>query len=75
MERLSTGGTRHVAEFHRAESAKMDGTERMAKLRARRSLLPDAHDAARQKDADQAGQRGALQMQSLLSRWKECRRQ
>ena len=41
MERLSTGGTHHRAEFRRSESARMDGAERMAKLRARRSLFPD----------------------------------
>ena len=50
-ERLSTGGTCHAAEFHPAHSARMDGTERMAKLRARLSLFPEEQAESRAKDA------------------------
>ena len=45
---------RYEAEFRRADSARMDGTEHMAKQRARRSLFPDEQVAIRHKDAEQA---------------------
>lgn len=57
MERLSTGGTRHQAQFHRGHSARLTDAERSAKMRARRSLFPEAHTIAKAKHAAAAKQR------------------
>jgi hypothetical protein len=51
MERVSTGGTRHEAQYKRPQSGQMNGSERMAKARARTSLFPDEAAAAREQNA------------------------
>ena len=51
MEKVSTGGTRHEAQYKRPQSGQMNGSERMAKARARTSLFPDEAAAAREQNA------------------------
>ena len=52
MERLSTGGTRHAAEFKRSSSGAMSGAERMKRARVRASLFPEKLAASRRTDAE-----------------------
>lgn len=52
MERVSTGGTRYVAEFERAATCgAMTAAERALKKRKRRTLFPGAQDADRKRAA------------------------
>ena len=51
MDRVSTGGTRHVAQFHRQTDGPMSAAERAKKKRVRASLFPKEHAVARSLDA------------------------
>ena len=57
LERVSTGGTRHQAQFERASTGPMSGAERMKKQRARCSLFPETQASAREKDAERVAAR------------------
>lgn len=59
LERVSTGGTRHQAQFERASTGPMSGAERMKKQRARCSLFPETQASAREKDAERVAARRA----------------
>ena len=52
MERVSTGGTRHAAEFKRTSSGAMSGAERMKKARVRATLFPDRQATSLRTDAE-----------------------
>ena len=52
MERVSTGGTRHAAEFKRKSSGAMSGAERMKKARVRATLFPDRQAMSLRTDAE-----------------------
>ena len=56
LERISTGGTRHQAQFERASTGPMSGEERMKKQRAR-CLFPETQASAREKDAERVAAR------------------
>ena len=57
LERISTDGTRHQAQFERASTGPMSGAERMKKQRARCSLFPETQASAREKDAERVAAR------------------
>jgi hypothetical protein len=59
LERISTGGTRHQAQFERASTGPMSGAERMKKQRARCSLFPETQASARENDAERVAARRA----------------
>jgi len=52
MERLSTGGTHHVAKFQRTGLGPLSVSERKQKSRAKASLFPEKEAEARDKDAE-----------------------
>ena len=69
LERISTGGTRHQAQFERASTGPMSGAERMKKQRARCSLFPETQASAREKDAERvAARRTAAGERSMVLR-------
>ena len=55
LERRSTGGTRHAAEFKKAASGPMSGAERAQKKRVRASLFPREQGAAPKKRTSPSG--------------------
>ena len=52
MEQVSTGGTRHAAEFKRRSSGAMSDAERRKKARVRASLFPEKRAEALRTDAE-----------------------
>ena len=56
MERMSTGGTRRVAQFKKAAKGRMSAATRKQKERARASLFPKRQAAARVRHTLQTGQ-------------------
>eukprot|EP00966_Prymnesium_polylepis_P246932 5710466-Prymnesium_polylepis.1 len=52
LERTSTGGTRHEAQFQRAAGGAMSAAERANKKRKRATLFPAKDKAAHEKDAE-----------------------
>ena len=56
LERTSTGGTRHEAQFKRAAIGAMSGAERSEKRRKRASLFPQQQAAVREKDVQRKRQ-------------------
>jgi hypothetical protein len=65
LERTSTGGTRHEAQFKRAAVQAMSGAERSEKRRKRASLFPQQQAAVREKDVQRKRQAVAAKLSDV----------
>jgi hypothetical protein len=66
LERTSTGGTRHEAQFKRAASGPMSGAERAEKKRKRAALFPQQQAAVRDKDVQRKRQAAAAKVAAAM---------
>ena len=67
LERTSTGGTRHEAQFKRAAIGAMSGAERSEKRRKRASLFPQQQAAVRKKDVQRKRQAVASKLSNVAT--------